>query len=183
MPAEDSDRQVMFRVAAGDRRAFQELLDRYWLRMVLYAQSMLLSRDVAEDVVQSVFVRLWEVSRTGTPVGTVSGYLYRATRNAALNEMRDTRLRSLREGEASSDAHHPVPASVVEGLHVRQEVGRAIEALPERRREIFVLSRFHGFSHRQIAEAMGISPQTVSNQMSSALDQLRDSLSHLRDQS
>ena len=173
----DDDRRLMEAVRAGSREAFGLLLDRYWSDLVRYASTMTGRADDAQDVVQECFIRVWRKRESWRASGSVAGYLYRITRNLALNAKRD--LGVLRSGEAEFGARtnrrsgpedpHQVLVSRRLGARVRE----AIEALPERRREVFVLARFHGLSHREIAEIMGISAQTVANQMSSAVSDLR----------
>lgn len=172
----------MARVADGDHTAMQALLDRYWSRLVLYAASILGSDDGAKDVVQQAFINVWEHRAAWQPKGPVRAYLYRVTRNVALNDVRAARTRRAREEDALGA--HPTQSFATAGealdrIHLRSEVERAIAALSERRQEVFRLSRFHGLSYAEIAEALQTSPQTVANQMSSALAELRLALSHL----
>jgi RNA polymerase sigma-70 factor (ECF subfamily) len=166
----------------GQRLTFEELLKRYWSPLVAYAADILGARDEAKDVVQDTYIRLWQRRAEWTSVGSMSAYLYRITRNLSLNARRDRDLRRQRDGQAGVEMASSVPSSNpqldLEATSLREEVEAAIDSLPERRREVFRLSRFHGLSHREIADSLGISPQTVSNQMTSALDQLRERLSH-----
>jgi RNA polymerase sigma-70 factor (family 1) len=175
---QEIDLRHMGRIGSGDRRAMQALLDRYWSRLVRYAASIVGSDDAAKDVVQDCFIRVWERRDAWEPTGSVSSYLYRITRNLALNDIRSARVRTDRELEASSDEASTHP-EVLDEIHVRREVERAIGALSERRREVFILSRFHGLSYAEIAETLQTSPQTVANQMSSALAELRLALADL----
>lgn len=178
--AEASDRDLMERVRGGSREALRELVERYWSPLVTYAAGVVSSADEAEDVVQEAFVRVWRFRTGWQPSGTVAAYLYRITRNLALNSIRDVRSQRRREERGGLDlveaAVEPSASDHLEEASLRSAVEAAIAKLPERRREIFVLSRFHGMSHREIADAMGISLPTVSNQMTSALAQLREAL-------
>ena len=178
---QEIDLRLMVQVASGDRRAIQALLDRYWPRLVRYATSIVGSEDAAKDVVQDCFIRVWERRDAWEPTGSVNSYLYRITRNLALNDIRSARTRTDREQVAYSDSVEGAldGPELLDEMHVRREVERAIASLSERRREVFVLSRFHGLSHAEIAETLQTSPQTVANQMSSALAELRVALAHL----
>lgn len=172
------DHELMERVHAGDVEAFDELLGRYWPPLVAYAARLVGSRDAAEDVVQETMVRVWEQRAEWTPGRHLRAFLYRITRNRALNEQAKGRVR--REW-AERERHRPRPTEpsppeIAEQNALRESIERAIEALPDRRREVFVLARYHGHSYSEIAELMGISRQTVANQMSAALDQLRTTL-------
>jgi len=173
-----SDHELMERVHAGEIDAFDELLGRYWAPLVAYAARLVGSRDAAEDVVQETMIRVWEQRTEWTPGQHLRAFLYRITRNLALNEQAKGRVR--REW-AERERHRPrrpepTPSEVAAQRALRENIERAIEALPERRREVFVLARYHGHSYSEIAELMGVSRQTVANQMSAALDQLRTAL-------
>ncbi|MBI4520599.1 MAG: sigma-70 family RNA polymerase sigma factor, partial [Gemmatimonadetes bacterium] len=96
-------------------------------------------------------------------------------RNLALDEIKRTRIRTTWARAAGlgihADREDPLPSA-----ELRAEVEAAIGKLAPRRREVFHLARYHGFSYREIAQAMGISVQTVANHMSAALADLRKSL-------
>ena len=178
-----TDTELMEQIRAGDSAALRLLMERYWANLVAYGRTLLGDSDEAEDVVQEAFVRVWRHRLVWVASGSVSGYLYRITRNLAFNRDRDNQARRRRSaGEALSDLHvqrPPTPEDELATTIAFNEVALAIEQLPPRRREIFVLSRFHALTYSEIAQAMGISEQTVANQMSSALADLRASLSKL----
>jgi len=167
----------MERIHDGDRSAMDELLREFWEPLVSYAQEIVSGRDQAEDVVQEVVLRVWERRSDWTPTDRLQAFLYRATRNEALNHRRNRNTRrGFLERIKIPRPTAPDPAEVSEEAVLARRVRAAIDDLPTRRREIFILARFHGQTHREIAEILDISPQTVSNQMSSALSQLRDAL-------
>lgn len=173
-----TDRRLMEAVAAGSREAFGVLVERYWVRLVGFSTGILDSPDGAEDVVQEAFIRVWARRSDWTPHGSVTGYLYAVTRNLSLNALR--RRCRIRERHEHAAQLHPVlprdPGEILEERRIDRFLEEAIRALPERRREVFLLARFHGLSYGQIAQVMAISPQTVANQMSAALDDLRGAL-------
>lgn len=175
-----SDRALMERVYGGHAPSLRILLQRHWSTLVSYAIEFLDDADLAEDVVQTAFIRIWNGRAKGPPPTAVRSYLYRATRNLSLNVRRDLGRRSKREGDypARPSFGSQTPQDLLEEEIVRQEVERAISRLPPRQREVFVLSRFHSLSHREIAETLGTSPQTVANQVAAALDSLRKQLAH-----
>jgi RNA polymerase sigma-70 factor (ECF subfamily) len=170
-------------IRAGDSEALGQLLERYWASLVAYGRTLLGDSDEAEDVVQEAFVRVWRHRSVWIASGSVSGYLYRITRNLAFNRDRDNRARRRRGArEALSELRVPRPPTPEDELATTiafGEVEAAIDQLPPRRREVFVLSRFHALTYSEIAQAMGISEQTVANQMSSALADLRSALARL----
>ncbi|TVP46557.1 MAG: RNA polymerase sigma-70 factor [Gemmatimonadales bacterium] len=180
---ECSDGLLMERIREGQRPAYSLLLERYWSRLNVYAVSIIEDQDGAQDVVQDVFIQVWQKRAEWSPSGTVCAYLYRITRNLALNARRDQRLRRERQGQRGEarvrDRAPRTPDQQMEANALRAEVDAAIARLSDRRGEVFRLSRFHGLSYKEIAEMLGSSPQTVANQMSAALAELRHALSHL----
>lgn len=176
------DRVLMDRIHDGDREAFRTLLQRYWRPLVGFAAQVVGREDDGEDVVQETFVRVWRHRTEWTTGHEVAGYLYRITRNLALNWKRDRGAEEKREmegeGELYGGAGPRTPEHEFVTRALRAEVDSAVASLPERRREIFVLSRYHGLTHEEIAGVLGLSPQTVANHMTSALADLRKALAH-----
>lgn len=173
--SDPSDQELMERIATGDARALEQLLERYWHGLVRYGTAILRDVDAAEDVVQDTFVRVWERGSDWRPGGSVRSFLYGITRNLALNERRRRRVRLgwLERMRGHERPESPPPSRVLEVDDCQRAVEHAIDQLPERRREVFILAWFHQLSHRQIAEVLGISPNTVSNQVSAANAELR----------
>lgn len=169
---------LMRRIQSGDHTALDEALTRYWAPLVRYAQGFLHSRDAAEDAAQEAFVRLWKGRGEWTPTGSLQGYLYRILRNHLLNERRAQRVRARWHERVlrREIKRPPTPLEMTEGGELADAVREALEQLPPRRREVFTLIRFHGFSYGEVAETLGISPQTVANHMSAALSALRTRL-------
>lgn len=172
------ERSLMERVHAGDPSALDQLLEQYWTPLVAYAARLLYSRDAAEDVVQETVLRVWRGRTQWTPTERLESFLYRITRNLALNERRRSRVRERYRERALRDPGCGVatPVETTERTEIREAIARALEMLPPRRREVFILARYHGHTYREIADIMEISPQTVANQMTAALEELRHHL-------
>lgn len=170
-----SDLELMQRISTGDPSALEQLLRRYWHPLVRYGASLLRSVDAAEDIVQETFVRVWERRSDWRPGGSVPAFLYQITRNLALNERRRRRVRVrwLERVRGEDRAPSPPPTELLEVEERRELVQQAIQALPERRREVFILAWFHRLSYHQIAEILGVSRNTVSNHMTAANADLR----------
>lgn len=176
--------QLMERVRDGDASAFAELLALYWHPLVAYGSGLLDSVDAAEDIVQDAFVRLWARRAEWQARGPVRSYLYRITRNLALNERRRRKVHGMWLANRHSEPtrRNPTPLEIVEADEVESAFEQAMAALPPRRREVFVLARYHHLSYHQIAEVLQVSRQTVANQMSAALAMLRVALANVMDE-
>lgn len=169
------DEAIMELIRDGDQAALEELVERHWRSLIRYARRLEDDLDGAEDVVQEAFVRLWLNRQTWVQRGTVKSYLYRTVRNLSLQEQDKRRVRRRWRDQVSKEPVplSPSPAAQLEAKGLQDELEHAINRLAPRRREIVVLARFHGCSYQQIAGVMGISAQTVANQMSAALRELR----------
>lgn len=173
----EADRAVILGLQSGDPAILDLLLDRFWTPLITYTASLLQSWDDAEDVVQETFVRLWERREEWGVRGSLRALLFQIARNLALDETRRRhRHLELLKGRDVLPRRGTTPAAEFEGSLLQTAYEAAVAALPERRREVFLLSRHHGLSYQQVAVVMEISPQTVANQMSAALAELRCAL-------
>jgi len=172
-----TDAVLLARLAADDSSALDALLAKYWSPLTMFIARMTGSPEAAEDAVQETFCRLWERRRTWRVEGSVGGLLFRLARNIAISEHRHLQA----EERAASIAgetlptHHDAPE--LPDAELRAVLEDAIATLPPRRREVFLLRVVHELSYKEIAAVMGTSPQTVANQLSHALGELRKKLS------
>jgi RNA polymerase sigma-70 factor (ECF subfamily) len=137
---------------------------------------------VAEDAAQRAFCQLWDRRSHWRITGSLRALLYRMARNIAVSERRRD---GARERSAAVFAEfprsNPTPVDDYDTAQLRLALDHAIAALPERRREVFVLRCVHGLGYKDIATILDVAPQTVANQLSSALRTLRGELGHLLD--
>ena len=178
MPHDDqpSDATLLARLAADDASALDALLARHWVTLTTFLTRLTGSEDAAEDAAQETFCRLWERRRSWRPAGSVVGLLFRLARNIAISEHRHLHAqeRAADVAAESSLPHHDIPE--LPDTALRAALERAIAALSPRRREVFLLRVVHDLSYKEIAAIMGTSTQTVANQLSHALAQLRQNI-------
>lgn len=166
-------------IAAGDRRAFEEVFRAHYRPLCAFAVHYVKDGDKAEDVVQDLFFRLWQDREKTSITTSLKSYLFTSVRNRCLNATKvQNKVRSLNEDEEDhvDDRDH---RSEDEHAERSARVNAAIEGLPEERRKVFKLSRHEGLKYHEIAERLGISIKTVENQMGKALKTLREDLSDL----
>lgn len=182
-PPDTAERQGRMPPVVPDAEALGALLNSYWHPLVAYASRLFGDTATAEDVVQQAFVRVWERGHAVPQGDEARPFLYRVVRNLAANEWRRQETqRSWMNEEASAAESATMPSRAVEEDELIAALTAAVERLPGRRREIFVLSRYHALSNREIADILSIAPQTVANQLVSALRELRSMLdSHLEE--
>ena len=171
------------RVRTGDAQAFEALFRAYVEPLCSFAYSYVESESQAQEIVQDLFGRLWERRETLERPRSVRAYLYGATRNRVLNELRHARVeraflsRALRLESVRTSGPRPVPPEEdlnASALAVAAE--RAVAELPPRCREVFTLTRDRHLSYAEAADVLGISPKTVEIHMGRALTFLRQRL-------
>lgn len=164
--------------SSGWEARFDALMRSHYATLCTFVQRLLGSAEAAEDVVQDVFVAVWQRGLPTECEASPRPYLFRAARNGAISQVRRERARErwrAEAGHAASDANDSAAARLeVEELDAA--IARAVDALPERCRMVFTLHREHGLTYAEVAEVMGISRKTVENQMSRALAVLRQRL-------
>lgn len=158
-----------------DKQAFDSLVRAHYGRLCDFVYRHVHSREIAEDIVQDLFVRILESGRFHD-LDDPLPYLYRAARNGAVSHLRGRRLRErLRE----RIPRPPTPRRADAEAELREleyETARAVEALPRRTRLVFSLSRDQGLTYAQIARTLDVSVKTVESQMGRALKLLRQRL-------
>ena len=139
-------------------------LGMYALRIVEDAQS-------AEDIVEDCFMKAWQMIEEGKDFDDFKAYMYRSVRNGCISFIRN------RKETVGVECIPEVDEETVDTSERDARLWKAIDALPDKCREVFLLSKRDGLSQEEIAERMGISIKTVKNQMTKAFSRLRDELS------
>ena len=150
-----------------------ENLFRYHYRpLCIFALHYLKDMDASEDVVQEAFGLLWEKLSAGEKVVNQKGYLYSTVKNRSLDILR--KRGSVGEAISLDGSVDDIDEPTVEDAEVEARLWTAIDSLPEKCREIFLMSKRDGLRQEEIAQELGISLQTVKNQVSKALKILKD---------
>lgn len=169
------ERSLVLRLIEGDEDAFCELYAAYKNRLIYFAMRFLKSREYAEDIFQDAFAVVWQGRRFINPDASFSAYLYTIVRNRILNQLRDLsnqdKLREQILSQAVNYTNETKDEIIANDL--RQFISRALQQLTPRQREIFQMSWERQMSHREIAEVLGISVNTVQESISISLRTLR----------
>lgn len=158
----------------GCSKAFEHIYEIYAGRLYYFINSIVRSRVDSEDILQSVFTKLWEVKGEIDEERNFEAYLYTIARNLCISHLR-RRLYTHIYKEEDNFQHNDVVNGILANDCARF-LRAAINTLPERRREIFLLSRLSNLTYKQIAEKLGISENTVDTQIRRALDFLKEQL-------
>lgn len=174
-PHADRDRDWIARIRAGDYDAFVACFRAYYGPMREFAARLLGSDDAAEDVVQEVFFAVWQRRETWVVTSGLSSYLYGAVRNRAVSQLRHRRIRTRVQGLIRGVLERDVrrPDDELAAADLDAAIGRTIERLPARCREVFELRWYHQLSYAEIAELLDISVKTVETHVTTALKALR----------
>jgi len=177
--ADFTDAELVVLLKEGDHAAFTEIYNRYSVLMFYKVNQMLRDEELSKDLIQDLFVGLWDKSGLIQENNNLSGYLYIGARNSVLKFIQRNKLKN---DYASSLAVYASEVSM-ETIHDIDErelkviVQREIDNLPAKMKVIFEMSRKNNLSHAEIAEQLGLSDQTVKKQVNNALKILRAKLS------
>ncbi len=160
----------------GDKKAFEKLFKTYYNYLCAFATNIIEDEISAEEIVQDFFVKLWEKRDQIFIETSVKNYLFRSVKNLCLNHIKHNIIKTeharriLAETDSNDYSHYYIE------VDLKKEIEESIDALPEKRREIFRLSREEGLKYREIAEKLNISIKTVEAQMGLAIKTLREKL-------
>lgn len=166
---------LLDRLVAGEQAAFSILFDMYWEPLYRYAQRLLHDNEDAEDVVQETFASLFKYKSALKEVTSLKAYLFTILRHHAVRVIQ----KKLRQRDFLSSFHaflsqlEESPEEQFFSKEFATLVNDEVQKLPAKMREIFILSREHQLSYKEIAERLGISHETVKKQVYNSLKQLR----------
>ncbi|KAA2239850.1 RNA polymerase sigma-70 factor [Chitinophaga agrisoli] len=175
-----TDEELVRLLKAGHRPAFDNIFNKYWSRLYIAAFNLLNNREAAEDIVQEVLVQLW-LKRENLEIAHLNAFLYAAIRYKVFDAIRAGKLREnpgARPMPTTPEAAANATEDRLAEKELRQLLQHHIASLPEKCRQIFILSRDAQLSTREIAQLLGLAPKTVENQLTIAIRRLRASLEH-----
>lgn len=188
--AQDPDVRLMLKVRDDDAGAFEELMRRYQDRLVRLMTHLAGRRDMAEDLAQETFLRVYRSRGRYVPGSKFSTWLYTIAHNVASNALRglarrrEVNLVRRESGEMSGnpiditalEASGLMPTRQLDKAELREVVKIAVAALNERQRMAVLLNKFEHLSYEEIADVMDLSPSAVKSLLSRARANLRDVL-------
>lgn len=174
-----TDEELVSLLKAGSSAGFEAIYERHWQAAYQAALNVLRDEDACMDVLQDVFVWLWD-HREQVNIASLRTYILTAVKFKMLNVIRHNRLRDAAYAYLPPvDGEPDFSGSSVEVKELRAMIDEFAENLPGKAREIFHMSRNEYLSNREIAERLGISEKTVKNQLNISLGKLRKSLKNL----
>jgi RNA polymerase sigma-70 factor (ECF subfamily) len=160
------------------QKEFEQIFHSLYGELCSYANMFLKDLEAGEEIVQELFVKLWENRESVDIKSSVRSYLLRAVRNSCLNFLKHQKVEESYKQyneEIRNESSFALDEEYV-GSELELKIREVIDQLPPERKKIFLMSRFEGLKYREIADKSGISIKTVENQMGKAIKFLREEL-------
>jgi RNA polymerase sigma-70 factor (family 1) len=178
---EDNDLELIEGMKANRHQSYEALYNKYAGQLYIFTANKLHSKEVAEELVHDVFIRIWEKRAQINIQTNVAGYLFRMMRNEILQYLRGNKHKDLFiEEMITLEVRDNVQTD--ENIFLKEmetTLLTIIEGLPEKCRQIFIMSRENELTVKEIASQLNIADQTVKNQLTKALSVLRKELKHI----
>ncbi len=159
----------------GSEKAFNKAFELHYTSLCYFADHILHDFDLSRSVVQQVFVDMW-VKREKLQVISLKAYLFQSARNAAFDVLKHKKAES-KYLSMLDQSEKGQMTDWIENAELADQINKAIDKLPEKCRQIFILCRFEELKYAEIAERLNISVKTVEMQVSIALKKLKAELS------
>ena len=172
----DNEKQLLSSLSSGNEEALTAIYQKYWNRLFLSAYNVLKDKEACEDIVQEIFVQLWQKKEQLVIKTSLEAYLVSATRYQVFHLIK----KGFKRKELFEEIEERFSADGADVLldvkETQKIIDSAVDSLPEKCKHIYKLSRENHLSYKQIAEQLQISPKTVDNQLTIALKRLRNAL-------
>lgn len=172
---------VLQDLANDDKKALEDLFNYYYPRLYQFSRSFLKLEEGIDDILQEVFVKIWKTRANIRSSETFSSFVFTVTRNLLINELR-SRLSNQKTKEkilklSVSDEYHSF--NKLEYGELEETIDQIVNNLPEKQREVFLLSRYEDLSHKEIAEKLNISTKTVEYHIRQSINTIKSKLERL----
>ncbi len=171
------DNEIIGRIRQGDLNQFETLFRSSYSSLVKYARTLIKDHDMAEEIVQDLFFRVWQNKEKIKIESSLNGYLFRSVHNRCLHYIDHLKVMERHENEmAEQTIYAENPADILQYKELQARIARILEKLPERCGQIFCMSRYEGLKYSEIAEKLSVSIKTVEANMGRALKEFRKAL-------
>lgn len=171
------DHLLVLQIQQSNTKAFKTIYDRYYKLLVLFCKQYVDDLSTAEDMVQDVFVNIYENRKTLSITTSFKSFLYTSVKNKALNHTKRSKKMVLNNYETNNNILLTEEDTIaIEQLELSKKLHRAISRLPKKNQEIFKMSRFKGYTNQEIAELMQLSIRTVETHISNSIKELKNTL-------
>ncbi len=170
--------EIIRRIRQGDKGQFESLFRSSYASLVLYAKKLIRDNDTAEEIVQDLFVRLWQDKEKIRIQSSLNGYLFRSVHNRCLHHIEHNKVieKHAREMSLKKEDDSESPSDLIQYNELYLKITRILDRLPEKCGRIFCMNRFEGMKYAEIAEKLSVSVKTVEANMGKALREFRKAL-------
>lgn len=182
MKNDENDHDIAFlSIKKGDRDVFKNFFNNQYTPMVNYAYKITRSEAAAEEIVQEMYLYIWEKKEKIELKTSLQSYMYAGIKNRCINYLKNDLPKSAQSNDIESvkEQFYEMQIGKEDESNLGRIVNDAIQQLPPKCKEIFLMSRYGGLTYDEISEELGISVKTVENQISIALKKLRELLKPL----
>lgn len=166
------------RLRRNDRSAYSELFDGYFDKLFTFALNMVFRKDVANDIVQEVFITIYEKSVFSNYRGSLKAYLYTSVRNRCYNYLRDAKVEDRNMALYAEAAVYSDNVDTIDEEEVLEKIRQVMDELPDRCREVCLLRFVHGYKYSDIAEQLSMNENTVKVQLHRGMEKIKESFSN-----
>lgn len=185
------ERKILFQFKSGDQKAFEYIFKGFYSPLCLYASDLLKDDELAQEIVQECFINLWEKRKKLEINQSIKSYLYRMVHNQCISYLRSDKTNQAKKAEfektikTEQKITNAISDDLVIDQYFKSNIENIVEAtidnLPPQCKEVFLLSRFESLSHKEIANKLNISVNTVKVHINKALKRLEEVLRDIYD--
>ncbi len=165
------------RLKRNDRNAYSELFDGYFDKLFTFALNMVFREDVANDIVQEVFIAIYEKSVFTNYKGSLKAYLYTSVRNRCYNYLRDAKVEDRHMALYAEAAVYSDSVDVIDEEEILEKIRQVMDELPDKCREVCLLRFVQGCKYSDIAERLSMNENTVKAQLHRGTEKIKESFS------
>ena len=167
---------LLYQIINDDVKAYEKIFGHYYSDLCRFVLVYVKDKTIAEEIVQEVFITIWEKRKKLNIQHSLKSYLYSSVKNRALNYLRDNKPHHFADLQIARDNEDVSEINYLEYNELSKLIEESINSLPEKCKEIFLLSREENLSNPEIAARLDLSVKTVKNQMGIALQKIRTHL-------
>ena len=167
---------LALRFEAGEKKAFEEVYDFFYAKLYQFSFSIIKDPEEVKDILSHAFNNLFLKHQNFNKLANIKAFLYIAVRNLSFNYLRNEKRRATRHNALVTVLGPDTTDEPEIQGRLYSELSKYVGELPERSREVITLMFYHGMKYKEIADRLGISPETVKNHRQTAISKLRKSL-------
>lgn len=176
-----STEEIIRRLKKDDKSAVDELFSYYYPRLYHFSKSILKIENEIDDILQEVFVKIWLNRQKIGNAETFNAYIFTITKNEVLNLIRNNLKDQTFKDELflRSVAEEYQTQNLIEFDEIKMGIDKIVTSLPEKRQQVFILSRTEGLSNKEIAQQLNISEKTVEDHITHAIKYIKNSMKEM----